>query len=123
MIQTTYTQSTAATANSFSNATQESSELPLSAPDPPAFHTPAHALPPPPPPPPAVSPTGRQLTSVVWKHFIRLPDYNTSRRGTCMHCARVLKACRGSTSSMLVHLKVHHADKLTSPANAEPTDR
>jgi hypothetical protein len=69
----------------------------------------------PPAPPPDVvlaSPngddTGRPHKSEAWDHFEKADDYATSRKATCMHCDKTLKASRGSTSTMLAHLKSHH---------------
>jgi hypothetical protein len=54
----------------------------------------------------------RPPRSVVWAHFIKADDYETSNKATCMHCGKTLVASGGSTSTMRQHLKNRHVDKL-----------
>jgi hypothetical protein len=101
--------------NAFSDVTPESSPPLLS---PPQERTPPNVT-------AAARPytTARQPRSLVWKHFIKAGDYETSKKATCMHCTAVLTASGGSTSSMLQHVQKQHPDVLTQPDGAESPDR
>ena len=125
MMQSAATQYTAITTDSSRDATPESSSPPLSAHSlhPPTPSTPPSTSPAPPAPvsaPPAGnSPTGRRPRSFAWLHFVKAPDYATSKKASCKYCNKTLKACRGSTSSIRAHLKRHHPRMV--PKNGGPT--
>ena len=67
--------------------------------------------------------TERQSRSEVWLHFVKAPDYKTSRKAICTHCNTTFKATGGTTTSMIAHLKTKHPDKLTVPDGVKSLDR
>jgi BED zinc finger len=71
---------------------------------------------------PAITSGGRRK-SIAWLHFCEAQDYKTSRKATCMRCGTTLTASHGSTSTMLNHLRMKHADCLAGPSDEKPPDR
>jgi hypothetical protein len=70
----------------------------------------------------ALTNSGRRPKSDIWLHFTKATDYKTTKKATCMHCAKTFVASNGSTSSMRIHLHSHHADVFPTPAGAESLD-
>jgi len=109
-MQATDTQYTAGIASSPSNPVPDHSSPPLPAP---GSHTsitpPVHAVT---TAPTNRRPNARQPKSVVWHHFTKAPDYETSWKTTCMHCTKVLTATCGATTTLKTHLEKRHPEKL-----------
>jgi hypothetical protein len=55
--------------------------------------------------------------SEAWNHFEKAPDYDSSRKATCMHCNKTGVASCGSTTALLTHLRKDHPGVFASPPN------
>ena len=127
----TYAQCTADSASCSVDDASESPSPPQSTPSPCASATSHSPLPSPPPFSPAhlskvltnSRAHARQPRSIVWSHFVKAPDYTTSKKATCVHCNKTFMSRHGSTSTMHMHLQKNHPSVLVTPDGAESPDR